>query len=121
MLEDADPLRIGVLRTDPRRWTPSSVTRKSGSSWICWSFSSSVIFASSAFTRESTWPSAGFRVGWSACSSLDCVAATTPPAIAVPSTRIETASQSLGLNLDMGVPFPVVGLDTGERYPRCGE
>jgi hypothetical protein len=96
-----------TLSIEPRPMrTSSSVTKKSGSSWICSSFSSSVIFASRWFTRDSTLRSAGCRVGWSACSSLDCVAAaTTPPTTTALSARIDIATAALGLNLNMAIPL----------------
>ena len=91
-----------TLRTEPSPLrTSASVTRKSGSSWICSSFSWSVIFDSRSLTRDSIAWSADCRVGWSACSSLDCVAATTPPAAARTSTRTGAATEALNLNLRM--------------------
>ena len=97
-------IREAEHRAEPVAHLPS-VTRKSGSNWICSSFSSSVILASSEFTRASTPALAGFRVGWSACSSLAVVAATIPPAAAAPSARVNTAAATLSLNLDMIVPL----------------
>ena len=96
-----------TLRTEPRPLrTSSSVTMKSGSSWICSSFSCSVIRDSRASTRRSMLRSARSRVGWSACSSLDCVAATTPPAAAKTSTRADTTTGALNLNLRMASSSP---------------
>ena len=89
-----------TLRTEPSpRRTSSSVTMKSGSSWICSSFSWVVILASRRFTLASTARSAAWRVGCRARSSPDWVAATTPPAAARTSTSTGTASD---LNLRMG-------------------
>jgi hypothetical protein len=93
-----------TLRTEPSPLrTSSSVTMKSGSSWICSSFSLRVIFASRALTRRSTSRSARAAAGWSACSSLDWVPATTPPAAARTSASTGRMTEALNLNLRMGL------------------
>ena len=103
-----------TLSTEPRpAFTSASVTRKSGSSWICSSFSCSVICPSRLFTRVSIAGSAGCRAGASAASSLDCVAAITPPA-AAPLTAITAAAIAARcLNLDMCLPFRALTLAPG--------
>src|SRR5829696_6515829 len=93
-----------TLRTEPSPLrTSASVTMKSGSSWICSSFSWSVIFASRALTRRSTLPPAPDLAGRSACSSLDWVPATTPPAAAKTSARTGRTTEALNLNLRIGL------------------
>jgi hypothetical protein len=57
-------------------------------SWIWFSLSCSVIFFMSLSMRRSTSRLAAPRAGCSATSSLDCVAATTPPASVVPNTTV---------------------------------
>ena len=95
-----------TLRTEPSpASTSSSVTRKSGRSWICSSFSSSVILASRRFTRASTPLSAGPRVAWSASSSLGVSTATTLPATAVPNATVATATAVMSFELHIVSPF----------------
>ena len=61
-------------------------------------------------------------IGWVPCG-LECLLVARlrrgddAPAIAVPSARIDTASQSLGLNLDMGSPLPRSRTGYGRRLP----
>ena len=104
------------LSTEPRPLpTSSSVTRKSGSSWICSSFSCSVIFASREFTRASITWLADCRVGASAASSVDLVAATTPLAVIEVSATTDPMIATLRLNLDIILPF--MPAPAREAYP----
>ena len=94
------------LNTPPTPFlASSSLTWPSDRSWICCSFSSIVIFLSSALTRFSTPWLAAPRLGASAASSLDCVAATTPPATAVLATTATSPARALPLRVPMILPL----------------
>ena len=74
-------------------------------SWICCSFSSIVIFRSKRFTRFSMSRLGAPRFGASAASSVDCVAATTPPATAVLATTAISPASILPLRVFMPLPL----------------
>jgi hypothetical protein len=63
-----------------------------------------VILASSRSTRRSMPRSGAPRFGASAASSVDCVAATTPPATAVLSTTVASPASTLRLRVLMVLP-----------------
>ena len=90
----------------PASRASSSLTWPSESSWICCSFSSSVILREQAVDPLLDVPArrAG-RVGASAASSVDCVAATTPPATAVLATTATSPASILPLRVFMPLPL----------------
>ena len=92
----------------------SSLIWPSEISWIWFSLSCSVIFFMSLSMRRSTSRLAAPRDGCSAASSLDCVAATTPPASAVPNTTMASTNPTLRLPL-MRLPLE----STGDAVPRA--
>src|SRR4051794_21776385 len=93
----------------------ASVIWPSESSWTCCSFSSSVIFASSALTLRSIVELGAVRAGASAASSLDCVAATTPAA--APQLSPGTASATASLRLCVPIAPPRPRGPPGPPYP----
>ena len=93
------------LNTPPTpAFASASLTWPSDRSWSCCSFSSIVIFESSVLTRVSMPWLAALRLGASAASSLDCVAATTPPATAVLTTTVASPARALPLRVLIGSP-----------------
>ena len=77
------------LKTEPTpAFASASVICPSESSWTCWSFSSTVILRTRLSTLCSMPRSAAWRVGCSATSSVDRVAATTAPATSMLNTTI---------------------------------
>ena len=94
------------LNTPPTGFlASSSLIWPSESSWIWSSFSCSVICLSSSSTRRSTFWFAAPRLGASAASSLDCVAATTPPATTALSTTVAIPVAILPLRMLMVLPL----------------
>ena len=77
------------LKTEPTpAFASASVICPSESSWSCWSFSLTVIWLSRRSTLRSMPRSALCRAGAKALSSLERVAATTPPATSMLSATI---------------------------------
>src|SRR5215208_1707657 len=122
-------MRFGSVRlnTDPSpsfaAWLPSApplaFTCPSENSSTCMSFSLRVICERRSLTLVSIELLAAGRAGWSAASSLDCVAATTPPAAPAVSATADTAIAARLRNLAIWEPpLPVPTNPGGAWLPR---